>query len=150
MGFKDFLFGKEKTIADTKLGYLKSRIRKTHPSISYVWASEIRLSGQLQETVIILEGNSYGPFREQFDSAYIIVDNIKEIAERIHLESKSLNLDKTKFCGDWTKDFYLSAITPIDIGESSFEVEYESTNPNDNSYILFTWKDNIISEIEIK
>lgn len=150
MGIKDFLFGKEKTIADTKLGHLKARIRRTNPSVSYVWASEIRLSGQLQETVIILEGNSDGPFREQLDSAYKIVDSIKEMAARFHLESKSLNLDKTKFYGDWTKDFYLSAITPIDIRESSFEVEFESTNPNDNSYILFTWKDNVISEIEIK
>ena len=150
MGIKDFLFGKEKTIADTKLGHLKARIRKTHPSVSCVWASEIRLSGQMQETVIILEGNSDGPFRAQLDSAYKIVDSIKEMATRIYLESKSLNFDKNKFYGDWTKDFYLSAITPIDIRECSFEVEFESTNPNDNSYILFTWKDNVISEIEIK
>ena len=150
MGIKDFLFGKEKTIPDSKLGFLKARIKKTHPSVSYVWASEIRLSGQLRETVIILEGNSDGPFREQLDSAYKIVDSIKELVTRIYLDSKSMNLDKTKYKGDWAKDFYLSAITPIDVAESSFEVEFETTTPNDDSYVLFTWKANVISEIEIK
>jgi len=150
MGIKDFLFGKEKIIADTKLGYLKARIKKSHPSISYAWVSSTRLVGQLNETVVILEGNSDGPFKEQLYNAQKIVDSIDELASRILLESKSLTLNETKFFGNWTKDFYLSAITPIDINENSFEVEYESINPNDNRYILFTWKDNIISEIKIK
>jgi hypothetical protein len=150
MGIKAFFFGKEKVIADKKLGLLKTRIKNTNPSISNVWASEVRLSGQLLETVIILEGNSEGPFKEQLDSAYKIVDSTNDISARILIDSKNMNLDTSRFIGDWIKEFYLSAITPIDLRENSFEVEFESTKPEDNRYVLFTWRNNVLSEIDIK
>jgi hypothetical protein len=150
MGIRDFLFGKVKTIDDSKLGLFKARIKNVNPSIGYVWVSEIRLSGQLRETIIILEGNSKGPFKKQLESAYKIIDSINDIATSILLKSNSLNLDETKMIEEWRKEFYLSAITPIDLVENTFEVEFETTNSKDNRYILCTWKDNVISDIDIK
>lgn len=135
MGIRDFLFGKVKSIYDSKLGLFKARIKNTDPSVGYVWAGEIRLSGQLRETVIILEGNSEGPFKKQLESAYKIVDRINDFAASILLKSNSLSLDETMII-EWTKEFYLSAITPIELMDNSFEVEFEMTNSKDNRYIL--------------
>lgn len=149
MGLKDILFGKEVQISDTKLGVLKARIKKTHPSINYVWASEVLLSEQQNETVIVLEGNSEGPFKKQLESAYSIVDNLTNIQEQIIVESKK-NKNKIKYNGDWIKQFYLAAITPIDVRDNSFEVNFEPINQDGNGYILLTWKNSKISELDIK
>jgi len=150
MGLKDFLFGKEKIISDKKIGVLKARIKKTHPSINYVWASEVLLKGQKKETVIILEGNSSGPHINQLNSAYSIVDNLENLKEQIEHESKRNNSNSKKYYGDWIKDFYLAAITPIEVRDNSFEVNFEPIDQNDKGYVLFTWKNNQISGIEIK
>lgn len=83
MSIKDFIFGKEKVVADSKLGSFKARIKNAHPSISHTWTSVITLPEKSEETVIILEGNSDGPFRGQLNSAYKIVDSLNEIAHQL-------------------------------------------------------------------
>ena len=150
MGLKDLLLGKEKLITDKKIGILKARIKNTNPSINHTWTCEVLLPRQQNETVIILEGNADGPFKGQLDSVYSIVDSIEELKEKILLESDIQDTNNINRDGNWLANFYLSAITPIDINENSFEVNFEPIKPNENGYVLFTWKYNQVSDIDIK
>lgn len=61
-----------------------------------------------------------------------------------------MNIDKSKFDEDWIKDFNLSAIIPIEIRENSFELEFNPVASSDERYVLVTWKNNILSKIELK
>ncbi len=143
MGIKDLLFGKNVEISDPKLGLLKTKVKNTNPSIGYVWTGETQLAGQTQETVIIMEGNAEGPFKEQLEAIHMIVDSIGEIVKQV--VSEALKESKYK-----ATDFYLSAIMPVEIANNSFEVNFEPINDNNNSFISFVWQNHKISEFEME
>jgi hypothetical protein len=48
------------------------------------------------------------------------------------------------------KDFYVSAITPIEMKENSFELEFDPIDSSDDRFVIVTWKNNTLSEIELK
>ena len=150
MGLKNILFGKKKIISDKKIGDLKARIKNNNPSINYTWTSEFLLSGEENETVIMLEGNANGPYKNQLNAVYSIVDNLKKLREQILIDSKRLNLENLKYNSNRIKDFYFAAITPIDITENSFEVNLEPVSGDEDGYVLFKWKNNQVSDLEIK
>lgn len=150
MGFlKDIILGKEKKITDLKLGDLKARIRNENSRKSITWISEVALNFGPEATVIILEGDSKGPFEIQIDAAYEIIDHFdsikSQVVEKIRTDSKL----QQKFKGKNLNEFYLACINPWEIDYNSFELSFDSINKNEQSGLLIIWQNKFITEIEI-
>lgn len=150
MRLKDFLFGQLKIIVDPKIGNLEARIKNINPSINYTWTSTKQLPGQLEATVIILEGNANGPYKNQLTAAYSIVDNLTSIQYSIDKELTKTNLSKLSNPEDWRGKFYLAAITPIEVNDNSFELCFESINQDNEDYFACTWEDEKLIDFEFK
>lgn len=145
--FGDILLGKQVTVLDKILGELKTRIKKENPSTNYTWTSENLISGQRKKTVFILEGNYLGPDKIQLKSVYRIIDNLQEIMKTVDRKIKLTNLN---YYSEWSKEFYLAAITPIAWQDNHFEVTFEPLNEDSVRYVSFVWGNDKITEIEVK
>lgn len=150
MEIKEFLFGKEIVFSDKIIGELKARIKNRNPSINYTWTGEHQFSKQKKKTVFILEGNVNGPYKEQLKSVHRIIEDLDNITNNVNAEIRINKRPNERFNNNWIKEFYLAAITPIEIRENNFEVTFEPINDEDISYVSFTWTKDRITEIELK
>ena len=148
----NFLFGREIKIQDNKIGVLTTKIKSDNPSINYTWTGEPKLAGQKKPTVFILEGNSLGPYKDQLKGVHRIVDTLDNIIYQIDKELKGRQKIKQRFMNDWTKDFYLAAITPYDPGVKGegkqFEINFEPLDEDDTDYVGLLWNNDELKEIE--
>jgi len=150
MRLMEFFFGKKVIFSDKLIGNLETRIKNQNVSINCTWTCENLLESQKRKTVFILEGNRNGPYKNQLKSVHRIIQNLENITRQIYLSSHKSKPTKDKLKSVWVKDFYLAAITPNDIRENSFELNFEPINKNDNGYISFIWTNDRISNIELK
>lgn len=150
----EFLFGRQIKIQDNKIGELTAKVNGDNPSINYTWTGEHNLTGQRKPTVFILEGNNVGPYRDQLKGVHRIVDTLDNIIAQVDKELKGRLNIKQRFKGDWTKEFYLAAITPYDPdvkGEGKqFEINFEPIREDDTDYVGLLWNNDRLTEIEAK
>ncbi|WP_243345505.1 hypothetical protein [Parabacteroides sp. FAFU027] len=150
MGFiQDWIFGKEITYNDNRIGELTARIRNKKKT-DCVWTGTYLIPGQKAETVIILEGDSNTPFSSQIKGIYALLDNIQDINHKVEEYWRNQPIVKQSFTADWMDRYYIEGISPWEIEDNSFEISYEPYDKNDSSYIALIWKDQEIREVEIK
>jgi hypothetical protein len=150
----EFIFGRQIKIQDDKLGELTAKVKSDNPSINYTWTGEHKLAGQIKPTVFILEGNNLGPYGEQLKAVHRIVDTLDNIIAQVDKELKGRPNIKQRFKGNWTKEFYLAAVTPYDPdvkGEGKqFEINFEPIKEDDTNYVGLLWNNDRLTEIEAK
>lgn len=150
----DFLFGRQIKIQDNKIGELTTKVKGDNPSINCTWTGEHKLAGQKKPTAFILEGNNMGPYGDQLKGVHRIVDTLDSIIAQVDKELKGRLNIKQRFKDDWSKDFYLAAITPYDPdvkGEGKqFEINFEPIKENDTDYVRLLWDNGRLTEIEAK
>jgi hypothetical protein len=79
MGVKDILFGKKKYFETANLGIFETRARSGSTAKNKIWLSTIRIENYSDEIVILLDGDSFGPLKDQLDVADWVVKNLKTI-----------------------------------------------------------------------
>ena len=144
----DFLFGKEITYTDSKLGELKTRTRKFKANAQKVWMGELLIAGQKSKTVILLDGSAEKPSDRQINAMHKLIDSVTEI----HRKAESVwrrNPEHTAVLDDdWLNHYYLAAINPLDAEENSFELSYEPDEEKAIEGITLIWKNSRITETE--
>ena len=145
----DLIWGKKATVSNSRIGLLSSRVKSTDPSRSYTWTSNQLLPGQSLPTFFIVEGNYLGPFPHQLQSIYQILDMLPAIMENADRELRR-NAHTYENLKDWKNTFYCAAITPLDVEQREFELDFEPADESDTRYVLVSWKNGQLTEIEGK
>lgn len=146
---KDLLFGKEYQFEDPKLGEFKTRIRNVNQPKDHTWSGTFFINGQKSETVIIVEGNVEGPFKDQLKAIHSIVDSIDIINQKVDSEWKISQDSNGNYEESWLLNYYFAAVIPRKIENNSFEINYESNNENSSKMISLIWENSRVSEFEI-
>lgn len=150
---KDIIFGRQINIHDSRIGELTTRVKNTHPSVNYIWTGSYKLSGQKKETIFLLNGNSAGPYREQLNSVYRIIDTLGSIITSLDLEISVRQNVNSKFKNEWTKDYYLASVSSYDHKDrdnnKKFEMSFEPLNENSEYFIDLFWENDKLTNIEI-
>lgn len=147
---QDWIFGKEITYRDNRLGELTARIRNKKKEKGYVWTGTCLIPEQKTETVILLEGDKNAPFSGQLTGIYALLDNVQNINRKLDEYWKTEPFVKQSYTADWLDKYYIEATICCEIEDNSFEISYDPYDKEDSSYISLIWKDNEISEVEIK
>jgi hypothetical protein len=63
---------------------------------------------------------------------------------------RKIKLTNLNYYSEWSKEFYLAAITPIAWQDNHFEVTFEPLNEDSVRYVSFVWGNDKITEIEVK
>ena len=89
------------------------------------------------------------PFPHQLQSIYQILDMLPAIRENAdrELRKNAYTYEKLK---DWKNTFYCAAITPLDVEQREFEIAFEPADESDTRYVLVSWKNGQLTEIEGK
>ncbi len=143
---RDLLFGKKKYIQTEKLGTFEARFKANSQKIK-TWLSTIRIEGYSDEIVIILDGNSSGPFTKDIKNIIPIIDNIEQFDNKLRnkvQDNSSLNQKFKKFN---LKELRLACIYPWDETRNSFELSYELISDDTVGFSVIYGNDKII-EIE--
>lgn len=141
---RDFFFGKMVRIKDPILGDLETRVKGDNITKVYTWTSEHLIPGQLEKTVFILEGNLTGPYKSQLQAVYRIIYNLQDLIQTVDLKIKNTKPTYNQY---WSTQYYLAAITPVDVEKSQFEVCFDSLAPGEGNSVSFFWENDVISEI---
>ena len=142
----NLIFGKKKLVKTKILGTFEARVKK-HSNRKKSWISTIEVEGYSKEIVIILEGDSNGPFVKQIESASRIINELKELDQKIISKIYDNNKLKAKFGSLNLKEFRLACLNPWDESRNSFELSYESKLDDSNGLSVILESGQII-EIE--
>jgi hypothetical protein len=121
---RDLLFGKKKFIKIDKLGTFAARFKANSVKIKS-WLSTIRIEGYSDEIVIILEGDSSGPFTKQIESVTLIIENIEQFDDKLRNKIQDNSRLNEKFKKINLKELRLACINPWDETRKNFELSYE-------------------------
>lgn len=121
---KDLLFGKKKYIPTDKLGTFEARFKANSQKVK-TWISTIRIAGYSDEIVIILDGNSSGPFTKQVEHVTPIIENIEQLDNKLRTKIQDNSSLNEKFKKFDLKELRLVCINPWDETRNNFELSYE-------------------------
>lgn len=153
MSLLDVIVGKKKVVEDELLGSItSSRMKGEKPGDHYPWEAKYLMKNAILETVIILEGDSKTPNALHVKGISDIISDWPNLCIKIDTfvqkrVQKSKNKDRYK---NWKNDFYLACISPLNNIEPNFEICLDPVNKDHSGYITFHFKDNEISDFDIK
>jgi hypothetical protein len=140
------LIGEKIEVEISELGIFNARIRNINKE-NIVWTGSISYNKSNQDLVILLLGDSKGPYKSQIEDTKIILKDLESINNQIiEIVNKDYSL-KEKFKNQRITDFYLACINPWLKNEISYELSFES-KINDG-YIGAIFKKGKISEVNV-
>ena len=145
---KDIFLGKEIFIDDPRIGVLSERVLSKDPDKPYSWMSEHRLPEQNEKTTFIVDGNFEGPFPSQLNVIYRILDELKDIKQKVDKELRK-NAAIPDTLTTWPAEFYLSSLNPLDSETLEFELIFEAEDPEEMTYVSAVWLNGKLEEITL-
>ena len=142
---RDLLLGKKIYIQTDRLGTFEARFKANSKKIK-TWLSSIRIEGYSNEIVIILDGNSSGPFTKQIEKVTPIIENIEQFDNKLRNKVQDSSRLNEKFKKFNLKELRLACINPWDETRNNFELSYEFIS-NDTEGLSVIYENEKIIEI---
>lgn len=126
-GLSKLLFGEKTKINNPDLGFFEARIKNSNQK-DIIWTGAIKSKEYNNELIILLIGNSNGPYKSQIETIKTILNDLENIYKQIVGIINDDSILQDKFQNKKISDFYLACINPWKKGEISYELTFDLKN----------------------